>query len=414
MAPFKVISDIPAELARDSLAFQRYVGPIEAVLTDANAETPFTIGIFGSWGSGKSTVLRMVTETLATKHAGKFVCVEFDPWIHRREGNMLVPLLHTINDSLTTQAERFQKAMRNVGRILLALGSDLLLKRLTADVVSLKTISEAGKAVAEETGKVESEMRKLRQTLRQTANDIHEQGASLVLLIDNLDRCQPDQIIDVLESVKLFLDVEHVFVLLAIDKEVVDQGIRARFKDFEFGARTPEIGAEYLEKMVQLPLMLHPLRAEQVGQFIDGLSPSDLVKGQLPLIKQVVARNPRKIKRIINLLNVADAVASRTAGLQLKPDLLARIVVLRVQSTGLFDDVVRTPPLLLALEAVYQGEKAVDKQDDFQEYGSLRDAIRTQCKRFYDPESYLSQLFLESGFSAEKARLAEYLSMVGA
>jgi hypothetical protein len=326
---------------------------------------------------------------------------------------MLVPLLHTLNDALSTQQGRFAAAVKNVGRILLALGSDILLKKLTADVVSLGKLSEASKAVVEETGKVESEMRKLRTTLQAVADSVHERGAQLVLLVDDLDRCQPDQIIDVLESVKLFLDLRHVFVLLAVDKEVVDRGIRVRFKDFAFAQRERAIGEEYLDKMVQLPLSLFPLRAAQVGSFIEALQPGTLVNEHHDLLKVVVQPNPRKIKRIVNLLNVAEAIAGATPDLQLERDLLVRLVVLQVQSAELYQDIVQLPDLLVALEAVSQGKKKIDQQLDFQEFDVQRDAIQALCKTHHRPGSYLDTMLAVSTFRNVRADLRLYLSLAG-
>lgn len=410
----RVISDAPAPVGDDRLAFDRYVRPIEHILTDAETQTPFTIGIFGTWGSGKSTLLRMIVETLEKNHKGKFVPVTFDPWVHRNEPNMLVPLLHTLNDALATDKGRFADAMKNVGRILLALGSDLVLKTMTADTISLESISKASAVVSDTRSTIASEMRNLRKTLEATALSVYNNKARLLLSIDNLDRCQPEQIVDVLEAVKLFLDVEHVFVLLAVDKEVIDRGIEVRFNRFKFARNRRVIGAEYLEKMVQLPLTLYPLTPGQVSGYVQKLTSSTLVLDQLPLLKEVMAANPRKIKRIINILNVAGAVAEQMPAPKLTPDLLARVVVLQVQSPDLFATATNLPVLVSALELVYQNKKSVTNDIDFQEYDALRDVVKTACTDFYQPDTYLAKLFANSTFTGEKTRLVNYFSMVGA
>src|SRR5688500_18768643 len=107
MTTFRVISDAPASLDYDLLNFKRYINPIVSILTNPDAETPFTIGIFGNWGSGKSTVLRMVDEKLKKESDAEFVRVHFNPWVYRSEPNILVPLLHTLNDALEPEKSRF-------------------------------------------------------------------------------------------------------------------------------------------------------------------------------------------------------------------------------------------------------------------------------------------------------------------
>ena len=413
MAALQVISDRTAGLPDDRLNFRRYVDPIVSVLTDPNTETPFTIGIFGTWGSGKSTLLQMIDEELERGHKTKFVRVHFDPWVHRSEENMLVPLLHTLNDTLKTEESRFLTAIKDIGKILLVICTDILLKKFTANTLSLEKISEAQKTIMEEKGKVESEMRKLYKTLQGVADSVYSNEAKIVFFIDNLDRCQPDQIIDVLESVKLFLNLEHTFVLLAVDKEVIDHGIQVKYSAFKFGQREAVVGTEYLEKMVQLPLPLYPLQATQIGEFIDSLNPSQLVKDQAHLLQSILQPNPRKVKRALNILNITDAIANATPGLNLKLDLVARLVVLQMQSSDLYQEVLKIPDLVVALEGLYQKGKQIDKLSDFEEFTILRDEIQKLSKIYYQPNSYLSDMFAESSFRSERSKLPLYLSMLG-
>src|SRR5439155_2533344 len=100
MAPLAIFSDGAVNSRNDQLKFDRYVKPIVGILTNPQTETPFTIGIFGTWGSGKTTLLRMLDDALARDHEDQFVRVHFNPWIHRGEPNLLVPLLHALRDTL--------------------------------------------------------------------------------------------------------------------------------------------------------------------------------------------------------------------------------------------------------------------------------------------------------------------------
>ena len=88
---------------------------------------------------------------------------------------------------------------------------------------------------------------------------------NLVFLVDDLDRCLPEKAIEVLEAVKLFLDVEGCAFVLALDEEVVERGIAHRYQAYTSGApgQTPITGAEYLEKLIHLPIRLpRPTGAE--------------------------------------------------------------------------------------------------------------------------------------------------------
>src|SRR5262245_58371627 len=83
-----VVSDAPICLVGDRLSVGRYVDPLISVLTDPDQQTPFTVGVFGPWGSGKSSLLRMLNERLKRDYSERFVRVWFNPWIYRGEANL--------------------------------------------------------------------------------------------------------------------------------------------------------------------------------------------------------------------------------------------------------------------------------------------------------------------------------------
>jgi energy-coupling factor transporter ATP-binding protein EcfA2 len=425
MAKYSIITDAPVGHERDLLHFDRYVAPLVSIFTNEYAQTPFTVGIFGSWGSGKSTLLKMLNDQLEKEHPNRFVCVQFDPWVYRRETNMLVPLLHALQDTLEEdRLHRFGESARKIGNVLLRLGADALLKTFTADLASVDKLETLEDKYLKERGRVHSEMRKLRTTLQQEANAVAK-GADgkgrIVFFVDNLDRCAPDEIIDLLESVKLFLDLEHVFVVLAVDREVIDRGIEVKYSQFRFARdRKSALGAEYMEKLVQLPLPLFPLQASQVRSFMETLAPSPAAVAQLDLLGNMVLPNPRKIKRILNILALTGVMMESNSALKsLQPDLVARLVVLQVQAPELYAEVAKQPDLLVALERVYaaMGDKKrirVDQPGDFADFGERGEAIQALCKLHYRPEGYMAKLFKDATFSAIQAGLPVYLSMLGA
>ena len=411
----KMVSDAPVGLGSDKLSFHRYVDPLISLLTDPEQETPFTVGVFGSWGSGKSSLLRMLDERLEKDHSEKFVRVWFNPWVYRGEANLLIALLHTLRDSLEQDAsKRFVESAKKIGEVLLRLGADLLLKAVTSATVSLENLEKLEKQYMERRSMVESAMRNLHKTLQEEANKIHEGGAQLVLLVDDLDRCEPDQIIALLDSIKLFLNLNYVFVFLAVDREVVHRGIQVRYDKFKFATgRDQAVGYEYLEKMVQLPVELFPLSPSQVKDLakiiIPGAEPESMRVRDL--VEKVALPNPRKIKRLLNIFAVVRALMLKDPLLtELDQLLVLRLVALQVQYPELYWEIVRMPEGLEVLEKSYAGSFT---EADFQAYGNLMDPLKELCSKYYNPGGALAKVFDQSDFTKIKKQLSQYLSMLG-
>jgi predicted KAP-like P-loop ATPase len=414
-----VISDAAAKAAHDLLAFDRYLDPLVDILTNPKTETPLTIGVFGAWGSGKSTLLGMLDERLKSDHEDDFVRVDFNPWVHRNEPDMLIPLLHALRDRLESdRTHRFVEAATAIGNAVVKLGGDILLRRVTANALSLEKVDELRAEYARQRGEVESEIRNLRAMLQEHVDNVWDKGngARLVIFIDDLDRCQPTEIIDVLEMTKLFFDLRHTFIVIAVDKDVIDRGIEVKYNDFSFAeGRQAAIGAEYLEKMVQLPLNLFPLRESQVRAFVERLNPGDAVEEQLDLMQELLLPNPRKIKRIVNMLAVTTAIADSIPELaDLDRGLLTRLAVMQVQSPELYGEIVRLPELLLALEGVARGNLGLSDETGFKiNFKTRGPALLDLCAKHWKPDSYLTPLFRTSTFSESEEELPAYITMLG-
>ena len=107
----------------------------------------------------------------------------------------------------------------------------------------------------------------------------------MVILIDDLDRCPPERVVSVLEAVHLLFDFEMFVVLIAVDTRWLEQSLRIRYRRL-LGAQDGAEPADYLEKIIQIPLHLQPLDEELVRVMMAGLTgapvPSEGVRADLP------------------------------------------------------------------------------------------------------------------------------------
>jgi formylglycine-generating enzyme required for sulfatase activity len=183
-------------------------------------------------------------------------------------------------------------------------------------------------------------------------------GLRLLFLIDDLDRCLPEKAVEMLESIKLFLDVKGCAFVLALDDEVVERGIIHRYRDYLFQqgngaeqngyslAHLPITGQEYLEKIVQLPFRLPQPTRDNIRLFLQqrepGLfgKPGEIERDNnvlLDLFADCIPPVPRKLIRAVELLKLLlDILDTRKKRDQYQLLPLAKLTLLQLFAPDLY------------------------------------------------------------------------------
>ncbi len=432
------------QAGQDRLRFSHY----SQVLTEivASADTPLTIGVFGPWGSGKTSLLRLIEEQLKTAQPAPLT-VWFNAWKYDQEEALWRALVIQVLNAFRPVATAADRPLTAAGEPLAALPTyslapdkppapptltpeqqklaqrlddleaslyrpvereevggvtidwDKLLKGSIMGLTHLSLSALPGlggvldkmmeKAQEKISGEdltslfdaIQRERRKIYRhqlvSLEQFQQNfealVQDEGVAknrrLVVFIDDLDRCLPEKAIQVLEALKLFLDAPGCIFFLAADREVIQRGIRVKYKDFLVERddpkanqqaeqrRIPITGNDYLEKIVQLPFTLLPLDEERVEQFV-AESGEGLPEGCADLLAAGLEANPRKVKRALNIFRLTYQLAQLRQAefkvngqpVQIKPQLLAKVVVIQSRYSDLYNDLVEYPTLLQDLE----------------------------------------------------------------
>jgi len=121
----------------------------------------------------------------------------------------------------------------------------------------------------------------------------------VVIFIDDLDRCPLDKILEILQSINLFLDVKNCIFILGIDRRIVSKIIETKYGYLGI------TGDNYLEKIIQLGFNLPPISSDDMGNFVKR-DVNELYKEYLDKIiaKNAIEMNPRKIKRLLNVIEL--------------------------------------------------------------------------------------------------------------
>jgi predicted KAP-like P-loop ATPase len=280
------------ETDKDLLGY-RHLIDIIFNLSQAPHLLPATIGVFGDWGSGKSSLLKMVSSKLSLDENN--LVLTFNGWLFEGYDDAKAALMETILDEISRRAKLTVKAKRLIlgllGRVkwLRVLGAGVKMGAgfLAAGPAGLAAVSGMEfKELVEKAAETfegldeqkiedyftkEDQAKTLRRGIREFRKEFGEllketKIKTLVVIIDDLDRCLPDTIIETLEAIKLFLFVENSAFILGADERLIKYAVRRRFP--ELPGEKVEVGRDYLEKLIQYPIRIPSLGRSEMETYI--------------------------------------------------------------------------------------------------------------------------------------------------
>jgi hypothetical protein len=377
-------SDEPS--AVDLLAFGAVAETaVEAVLDDVL--DPIALGISGPWGSGKSTVLRLIENDLTarntTQNEQRVLIVRSEPWRYDpgvgAKATLIGEVLATLQTELLSNGgphEHAESALRRLAKRVNWMRA-LKMAARTSITLQLPSIDDLSNLVSEDNPDGEPESRTLDEFRTEFAALLTDDDLShlrrVVVLVDDLDRCLPETVVDTLETMRLFLSVPKMSFVIAADEERVADALRDRYPRSEQLDQGEEPAKLYLHKIVQTTLRLPALSRFDTEAFLlllliqnrpdkalDGpifdsilascgelrttagtldslaIPPSVDIADELafaarltPMLYEKLRGSPRRVKRFLNDLNVRSSIAGRR-GIQLDIAIVAKLMVLEV------------------------------------------------------------------------------------
>ncbi len=302
-------------------------------------KTPMVIGIYGRWGVGKTSMMKQIKSLLDQDDSIRTVW--FDAWRHQFDEHMVLGLLHTMVDKLKIKNE-VKKLLNSIAR---ALGSIALKATSSLNIAdienSFKKYEEDNFEVREERVKLYEHFRKIIDRALTTNNG---EKRRIVFFIDDLDRCLPNNILAVLESLKLYLDFKGCVYFIGVDRHALESGIRHQYKDLNIDETC------YLDKIIQLPFTIPPVTPKNTESFIKSLLPDELNNCE-HVLKHGLGDNPRGIKRFVNTL-ILNYNFAKIKFPDNKPIILAILLLIQYRNPELYFKITRNPSLLNDLSRI--------------------------------------------------------------
>lgn len=285
------------ETNRDFLNFRTVADTAAEIIFRAGGK-PLSMGVSGGWGVGKSSMVRLIAESLSERFGDKFVFVEFNAWLYQGYDDAKAALMEVIAQKLVHYGEEHKKglelALEFLGRINWFRAAGFVARAAAAVKTAglsevaiwgaakaaahgeikheaVEAIEKGEKAVGDSAKgilkpkKTETPPREIHDLREHFAKLLVEMDVTLVVFVDDLDRCLPGTAISTLEAMRLFLFMDRTAFVIAADEKMIRQSVKAHFKE---AALDDELVTNYFDKLIQIPIRVPPLGTQEVRAYL--------------------------------------------------------------------------------------------------------------------------------------------------
>lgn len=309
--------------------------------TVATCTPPAVMGIHGDWGCGKTSFLHLLhlyltgvcpprDITHADKEAkahkvfdrseggkvveewnqpGNVVVVWFEAWRYQQEAAPIVALLQEMRTQLSWHLAAFQKGKKvlEVAVRSAFLGFEDLTKKIG---IQASKIEKTGRQWEEDNLATKLPSHAVREQLEHALDGLLKgipkrkgSPASVVVLIDDLDRCQPEVAFTLLEGIKIYLTLKNCVFVLGMDQRIIQDAIAKEIPGSDKAGTESYAAQEYLGKICQNIVHL-PFVSDQASFLARFIGDKGAAASIVRVLRShpCLPRNPRKIKAFANVI----------------------------------------------------------------------------------------------------------------
>jgi predicted KAP-like P-loop ATPase len=292
------------ETAIDYLNFGVVADACASMLRLADGE-PISIGVSGGWGTGKSSMVKMITARLkdlpeiekSGEPANKFVVLTFNPWLYQDFESARSALLQIVGDEIVRLAKENQTIQDKVtelwrrinllriaqlsGEAALTLSTGIpvgalgktfnsivgffsspdKLSDLSVDPEAIGTAAN-GLLKPSEPFSMPAHIQAFRDTLEELLAELR---ITLVIFVDDLDRCLPQTAISTLESIRLLLFIRRSAFVIAADNNFIKAAVKVHF---DGAGISSDVATNYFDKLIQVPLHVPRLGLNEAKAYL--------------------------------------------------------------------------------------------------------------------------------------------------
>ncbi|MCB9420278.1 MAG: hypothetical protein H6667_10750 [Ardenticatenaceae bacterium] len=246
------LSDTPIKsLSDDLLGRERFANALANNLHACDQEESIVIGLFGPWGSGKTSLINMTLDHLQSLETSdsNYIIVKFNPWNFSNTDDLLIAFFTQVFAIVGSKSERFKdfvsKRLKNYGDALKQMGSIPMVGTFMGSFGSFLDFAIQEKGLSGYRERLDEAFKGL--------------DGKVIIVVDDLDRLRQTEIRQMLQVVKLNANFPNTIYLLAASREVLEKSLET-----EQGIS----GKDYLEKIVQVGFDIPPIDHTRVTEIL--------------------------------------------------------------------------------------------------------------------------------------------------
>lgn len=244
--PIKTVDEDKFERATFAKQLAEYI-------SSQTFSSSFAIGLYGPWGSGKTSLANMIIKNIINNNE-QLITFVFNPWLSNDPKQLIDQFFKQLRTKILLKSEIF----KNIASLILDYSK--VITTATSEPITTSLIALGISTVKKHFLNNQNDIQTIKETI---VSELQKQKIKLVVHIDDMDRLSDQEIIATFQLVKALADFPNTIYILTFDREIVVKALN----NVQHGK-----GENYLEKIVQLPFEV-PMIANEIllDHFVDEL-----------------------------------------------------------------------------------------------------------------------------------------------
>ncbi|WP_190242504.1 KAP family P-loop NTPase fold protein [Hymenobacter lapidiphilus] len=218
----------------DALGYQDYAATVATYINKSSFNHSFAIGVNGAWGSGKTSFINLIKERIDSDDT---ILIDFSSWNSTTPNAVVTDFFDTVQEAIAPYYSSLAQLLRSYSEKLISINDSDITKSIKSTITLV-----AG----------ESSIKELYKQINKALSKINKR---IVIFIDDLDRSDKSEILEVIRLIRNNADFYNTFFVVAYDRNYVLEAL---------SQQNIHNHTKFLEKIFQLEINLPYYKAERL------------------------------------------------------------------------------------------------------------------------------------------------------